>query len=201
MIYNPDPIAETFRSPDDEVPKEGTYSNLYLLRKHLQELYGPEDNTTFMEWKSTLLATLGIMAGFNLLSKLWCGKLMRDDKTSFKKFMQEAMGINHNDAEVLYKLRCALVHSYGLMDKRGGQIYDFVLDNELFNLELIKPIPTENHEGLQAKRYRISLLQLKKYFVMVVNKFRQLLEERTNPRLMSNFLEIYRETGVILLTQ
>ncbi|MBX9685696.1 MAG: hypothetical protein K2X27_03275 [Candidatus Obscuribacterales bacterium] len=100
-----DPASQpTFRVGDN------LFSNLYLLRRDINTCYSGG-----AVWPGVM----GIMAGIDLLAKFFAGTDLSAVSERFRDFTNEYISNNNViDSEVLYQLRNALLHSFGLYSKR-----------------------------------------------------------------------------------
>lgn len=190
-------IEECFVPPTRKLSGHGARSTLYLLRRELRVLCGPENDDVNANWKAPILATSGIMTGFNLLAKFWTGTIMEEDKRSFMRFFSECLALQPSEAEALYKFRCALQHGFCLLDKGRYSHHEFVLDPDIFNLALIRLDGSIKKRGTAFCRYRIARLQLKKNFIMAIKKVERLLQEGNRDRL-SCFIKTYPVIGTVM---
>jgi len=115
------------------------YSVLYLLRRDIRTCLGIHPNTgAEIECKALWPGTMAIMAGIDLLAKFLAGvdgsKRVKGKAQSvvgerFNRFVREYFKpISLDDAETIYQLRNALMHSFGLRSEtRSGRVYKFML--------------------------------------------------------------------------
>ena len=124
-----------FFKPPNIVPKAaGMFSVLYLLRRDIFICFSvhPDDNRSLShgaQWPGTM----AVLAGIDLLGKFYAGL---DDISGpsgsgprFKLFIKDNFeGVSEDDDEIIYQLRNALLHSFGLYSKnRANNIYKFAL--------------------------------------------------------------------------
>jgi len=110
------------------------YSVLYLLRRDIKTCLGINPDTgEKIAYQALLTGTMGILAGIDLLGKFLVG----DDKhvgDRFRKFVDSYFAIDApDDAETIYQLRNALLHSFGLYSEKKNRhgetvkVYRFTL--------------------------------------------------------------------------
>lgn len=109
-----------FRNPEEEPVDLGTLGVLYLLRRDILRCLQNDGAILFP-------ALMLICAGIDLLAKFYAGN---DDGNVGQRYKDYTIkyfsGISTRDAEVLYQLRNALLHSFGLYSRdRQGNEYNF----------------------------------------------------------------------------
>ena len=108
--------------PSRHPRNDGTISLLYLLRREAQETFfghiRPESTLHQQTGRHRGFATLLVlMAGIDLMGKFASGQDdLRSANSRFQQFAACYMGMTANQAEALYKVRCCLMHSFGLYD-------------------------------------------------------------------------------------
>ena len=132
MIFSNDvrtEISRVFTLPSQSLPDKGT-PLLYLIRKDLEEQYGSEANSGGT-CRSPLLTCLGIMIGFDLLSKMWSGNHQAEMKELIE-FLEKIAGQSPDQADALAQFRHALVHGYRLSvrKKKGQEIFTFQISDQ-----------------------------------------------------------------------
>ena len=149
-----------FRSPRI-VPQVGqSFSQLYLLRRDIDTCFGTDPNTgnPTPHCKAIWPGTMTVLTGVDLLGQFLAGN---DDRATvgarFKSFLQQYMPMSESDAEVIYQLRNALLHTFGLYaEKRHGNVtatYHFTLGGNIPNL--VASIPPDCYQvDVQALRVR-----------------------------------------------
>lgn len=127
MIFTGE-IELCFWDPKRDLPPGKDRGVLYLLRRDLTELYGREDDAPSQTHKAPMLASIGMMTGLDLMSKLATNDLS-GGRNIFKRFVENYGRLSPADAEVIYKLRCAQTHAYCLidLDEKAKTEYCFVL--------------------------------------------------------------------------
>jgi hypothetical protein len=129
-----DDISLFFTDPSVEPEPLGKFSVLYLLRRDIKQCI----TSGQILWP----ATMAILAGADLLGKFYAGK---DDYRFASHRFREFVGryflpITPEDAETIYQLRNALLHSFGLYSKtRNGTVYYFTLIPDRVERLVIRP--------------------------------------------------------------
>jgi hypothetical protein len=148
----PDIIKNFFLPPENFSQNDSTFSKLHLLRRDILTCYGINPNNGEKINYSVLFpGTITLFAGIDLLAKLY---YVNDFKLSsskrFLNFLENTKLIRKEDANILYQLRNALVHSFGL--ESIDRTYQFILtENDIF-------IKSSNN------KYEISYLKLNSFF-------------------------------------
>lgn len=188
-------IDNCFRSPRAPLPSSRFHTVLYFLRCDLENLYGSEKRRYIKNYKSPMLAVLGMMSGIDLLTKLYSGKAYTTSD-DFKNFVKKYGNLKKDEAETIYHLRCALAHNYGLVStkpKKDGKFqYTFSIDDLPNNEKLI--------EQINENTYKISLWQLKRLFLNCIKEFESSLRNHNHPdfsKLLNNFMNVMKEIGHI----
>ena len=114
-----------FLSPLTGLTTPNDFGVLYLLRRDINLCMGGSCQAL---WP----AAMGMLAGVDLLAKFLEGSdatgKVRD---RFRSFVGRFFGLNPTDQEVLYQLRNALLHSFGLYSKTPqGKVYRFFLTDD-----------------------------------------------------------------------
>jgi hypothetical protein len=176
-----DDIDLFFTNPSVEPKLPGVFSVLYLLRRDIKECI----NAGRILWP----ATMAILAGVDLLGKFYAGEDGHGVGARFRSFVnQYFQPISSEDAETVYQLRNALLHSFGLYSKSSGGEYYFTLI-----LQEAGPLVVEH---VRAKgRYLISIRSLYDKFETAIQGYRSDLD--TNSDLQGNFGEMYNRYGTI----
>ena len=176
----------------DEKFGTGIRPLLFLLRRDLQGQYRREEEDPINDGiKSPLLTCLGIMVGFELLTKLWSGQFEVVRNTS-KKFLREILSLDEAQAEALVRFRNAIAHSYSLTDvTRDGTKFRFKVDaDDQRASDAIRVVPNGNE-----KEVYINAWWLKKLFLESVQKYKFKLENDLD--LQCKFMVCQRELGRI----
>jgi hypothetical protein len=107
-------------------PRGDQFSVLYLLRRELLETQGYDPNVRDAEdtaWKAgaqhRLFASLSLMfTGIDLIAKFEQGDKSGGVAARFQGFLKssEGGGLDDHAAELLYAVRCSLLHAFGVPD-------------------------------------------------------------------------------------
>lgn len=173
---------------------QGERPLLFLLRRDLMKYqYGPEDaQPTDDGMHSPLLTCLGIMVGFELLTKLWAGQ-MEINRELLKQFLRMFSTLSINEkADALVRFRNAIAHSYSLTDvARDGKKYRFRIDADAHNANKDIQITSSGNE----KRILINVWWLKKLFLDSIKSYRKRLSNELE--LQCKFYVARQELGKI----
>ena len=169
-------IELCFWNPKQGLPPGKERGVLYLLRRDLTELYGDEDRIPSQTHKAPMLASIGMMTGLDLMSKLATNELS-GKRTIFKRFVETYGGLSPADAEAIYKLRCAQTHAYCLidLDEKANAEHCFVLIDDHPEHPLIQQLPTQERAGYRRETYQINYWELKRFFLKCVGSFESAL--------------------------
>lgn len=166
-----------FRCPRSAPESGQAFSQLYLLRRDIDTCFGTDPNTG-ISWSpreqttgqriychAIWPGTMAVLAGIDLLGKFLAGT----DKTRgpgsvgvgtrFKQFAQRYLDLSPPDDHVIYQLRNALLHTFGLYAEdvdRDGNVtvtYAFVLGGKVPGL--VQRLPDGRFQvDVQALRER-----------------------------------------------
>ena len=162
-------IARVFLAPCDE-PVDNGRSILYLLRRDLQDQYGKESDPPG-KIISPLLTTLGIMLGFELLTKYWSGHYKTKAK-DIENFLKNVAKLSAIQSVILTQLRHALAHGYCLQTKGyDGNMYAFWLDDNKDGSKVIEK---------KDSKYIINIWELKKLFIKTIWKYQNFLAQSSD---------------------
>jgi len=112
-----------FRDPREAPTELGTLGVLYLLRRDVVRCLQNDNGILFP-------ALMMMFAGIDLLAKFYAGSDKGSVGARFKGFIKKYFsGISADDADVLYQLRNALLHSFALYsrDDRRQKHYSFAI--------------------------------------------------------------------------
>jgi hypothetical protein len=170
MIITHDPaveISRMFLDPNEECADD-RLPLLYLLRRDLQNHYGNEADPP-SNVLSPLLTALGIMVGFEVLTKLWTGD-HQAGTDRIEEFLKKICSLPEGQAIALVQFRHALTHGYRLQSlrRRDLQMYSFSLSDVSDGKECIADLGS----GL----FEVNLWRLKDLFLVAIKKYRCLLE-------------------------
>lgn len=158
-----DDIALFFTDPAVEPSIPGTFSVLYLLRR---------DISLCIRRRRTLwLGAMGTLAGIDLLAKFLAGSdQTRKVGERFKAFIGKYFkSLPPGDAETIYQLRNALLHSFGLYSSSGQKEYRFAVLCEPLNTGLVQSRPA-------ASQYLVNLWVLHSEFEKAIAHYKADLE-------------------------
>jgi len=119
-------ISKFFEDPAVEHLPPYQYSVLYLLRRDIAYCMGDDPSSV----KALFPGVMGILAGIDLLAKFYAGSDTQSVGRRFRRFVRQYFGpLSSREQEILYQLRNALMHSFGLYayDGRRKRSYRFEL--------------------------------------------------------------------------
>jgi uncharacterized protein YeaO (DUF488 family) len=181
-----------FMSPSTEPAASDLHSVLYLLRRDIFTCFGMDPTTQSRIEHSTLWpGAMAILAGIDLLAKFLAGNDARGEVGKrFRDYIQRYLQpLNADDEEVVYQLRNALLHSFGLHSMGCAGPYDFVLLDRTPDLVLRYPkFPNV---------YGIGLRTLHERFEQSIGRYQE--ELRENHELQENFDRIHDQYGEIIV--
>ena len=160
-------IERFFLPPSKKCPDERR-PLLYLSRRDLVKLYGNEDSNLKRNVTSPLLTSLGIMVGFELLTKIWAGE-PRVYNNTIKGFFKSALGLSENEAEALTQFRHAIAHGYGLKAKprKSRYYYYFTLSDSKAENQFLKET--------KLRHFSINVWALKSFFISSIANYKKIL--------------------------
>ena len=192
MIIN-GPIESFFKNPKD-APSSSGDSILYHLRRDLEKLYGPEDEFNSNSSLHAMLAMMGMLAGIDYLSRIYSSH-HNGSRLKFIEVITDICDIVSDDAEAIYQLRCAIVHSVALSNisscsYRKGTNYIFNITDELPQL-----IEQVSDFGSEVK-YRVSFFQMKKAFIKIILQLEKIardVDHRKNSQVINMVGQMHSE--------
>lgn len=104
-------LENFFKSPDKEPDPKGD-GLLYHLRVDLERLYGKENEFEGAPSRHAILAMTGILIGIDYIAQCYVSKKLSG--TAFVESLIDLGGIDWDNAEAVYQLRCAILHSFSL---------------------------------------------------------------------------------------
>lgn len=162
-----------------------TYSILFLLRRDLRDLTGPEDEPAQRaRLRSPILASFGIMTGLELLARVWLG-LNDPGQARVKKAFKEILGIDDQTAAYMIHFRNAIGHGYQLsIIARTGErhAYHFALDDNIHIKSSLIDTKSESNET-----YVIRFWELRSKFFSAIQKVHTAVKNPENTQLRMNF--------------
>ena len=171
-----------FKDPAIEPSRSGRFGVLYLLRRDIRECV--------LKGKILWPATMAILAGIDLLGKFYAGgHTIRKVRARFTSFVDKYFApISDDDAETIYQLRNALLHSFGLYSRSRTNHY-------FFSLTLPRVDPWIQRDPPNSDKYLISIAALYDKFETAVERYRTELE--TNSELQNNFHNMFQNYGAV----
>lgn len=172
------PIESFFKLPT-EAPSDQGDGVLYHLRRDLEKLYGKENDYTVDASEHAMLAMMGILAGIDYLSKVYSSK--KHSREKFTDTLQNLCGF-HVDAEAIYQLRCALVHSVSLStvsvcSYRRGIKFIFEITDKAG-----APLLAKLSDDGKEVAYKINFLELKGSLIKVIDTLRTICGDNSHPK-------------------
>ncbi len=174
-----------FEDPNEYHNPPRQFSVLYLLLRDISYCIGENQN----EGKAIFPAIMGILAGIDLLAKFFVGNDGRGVGPRFKSYVNKYFELdNENDATIIYQLRNALLHSFGLYSEDSNNVYHFRL--------------SKNHNVLIEEQpdnyYQIDVQILYKKFKQSINEYyKDLCDDKDNLR--QNFTNMFHKYGKIYI--
>jgi len=158
-VSTADDIALFFTDPAVEPSIPGTFSVLYLLRRDI--------SLCIRKRRALWLGAMGTLAGIDLLAKFLAGSdQTRRVGERFRAFIDEYFKpLGSDDAETIYQLRNALLHSFGLYSSSGQKEYRFTVLCEPLNTGLVQSRPT-------ASQYMVNLWLLHAEFEKAIARYK-----------------------------
>jgi len=183
------PVESFFKSPEDAPSPDGDCV-LYHLRVGLEKIYGPEDTQGYIHPTHVLLATIGILAGLDLLAQAYLARPSTGNK--FVRLLTDLGSLSSDCAEAVYQLRCGLMHSVSLSAKsqraRPGVIYSYTLTDKL-NSTFVQ----ETNDAGKEVQYELNVWRLKECFTGVITKLKNICEAGGDPSILNNVCQISQE--------
>lgn len=190
-------IELCFWKPERELPPGGVRGVLYLLRRDLLNQYGAESEIPSPTNHSPMLATIGMMTGLEHMAKLATNDF-RGSRSVLKNFLGDFGGLGEEDREALYRLRCAQVHAYCLVDFDEKAIFRFELDD---NAPKGSPLLSlgdgqKDPAGRTAKNVWVNYWELKRFFLSSLANFERAVRYPQGA-LINNFMNAMAVIGKI----
>lgn len=174
MIFT-GPVESFFKAPVESLEKEGD-GILYNLRSDLAKLYDPEDRFDQDPSEHAMLATIGILIGFDYISKVYSPEEYSGDR--FVETIKDLASATHEQSEALYQFRNALAHSFSLVTTsnrakfRKGDELSFQLTDRS-GAALINKLSDTG----QAATDEVSFWELKRCFLQVIAQLRSICSD------------------------
>jgi hypothetical protein len=163
------------------------YSVLYLLRRDISYCIGSDPSSG----KALFPAAMAILAGIDLMAKFFKGSDRRGEVGQrFRDFVKKYFRpISSTDADTIYQLRNALLHSFGLYSKSGSRVYNFALAQ--VQGSLVQPLGND--------KYLVDVRTLHNGFEIAIAKYQtDLMADET---LQARFREMYPTYGTVYISR
>ncbi|MDA8377328.1 MAG: hypothetical protein M0Z50_09785 [Planctomycetia bacterium] len=189
--YN-DKLNFFFRSPRDAPQSGQSFSQLYLLRRDIDTCFGIDPNTGNHTPHCSAIwpGVMTVLTGVDLLGQFMVGTDKGEVGVRFQSFLQKYMLISESESVIIYQLRNALLHTFGLYAEktnRDGKVtatYRFTLGG---NVPKLLTVISPDH-------YQVDVQRLRERFETSVGKYAQELRDQitTNPSVpKDNFQEMF----------
>jgi len=169
------PLENFFKSPDQAPDPKGD-GILYNLRVDLEKLYGKESEFEEAPSSHVMLAMTGILIGIDYISQCYFSK--KQSGNAFVDSLIDLGGIEWDNAEAIYQLRCALLHSFSLStisDRKGfrrGTRFSFkVIDGPPR-----MPIKMESASESEIN-YKVNVCGLKMCFTKMISELEKICRD------------------------
>jgi hypothetical protein len=162
------PLESFFKSPDQQPDPAGD-GLLYSLRVDLEKLYGKESELAGVPSHHAMLAMAGILIGMDYIAQCYFSKKLSG--TAFVESLIDLGRIDWDNAEAVYQLRCAILHSFSLStvsDRksfRKGTRFSY----KLVDADPDTPIKLESATESEL-HYKVGLLGLKRCFIGMISE-------------------------------
>jgi hypothetical protein len=184
--------------PETGIGLGNVRSGLFMIRRDLRDLSGPEASTprSFVEssavLKTPILGCVGIFAGLEVLATIYKGQYDPGSPGVISSLSD--LGIFKKDEiTTLLTFRNAIVHGYNLDNvpreirrKKVDYWYRFTLDDD----PTIDTAISLKRRDEKMERYTISFWQLRNHFFEAIRKLRTMLLDGNNRGLRSNFFSV-----------
>jgi hypothetical protein len=173
------PLETFFKSPKEDPSTKGD-GILYHLRCDLEKLYGEESDLYFDFSDNAMLLMIGILSGIDYLTKIYSSQPGTRD--GFTELVKDLGELTEDEAQALYQLRCALVHSVSLSVKskcnyKNGHMFIFETTDQYSN-RLINKLYERNNEV----KYRVNLREMKRIFLIMIERLHLICNDINNSR-------------------
>lgn len=180
-----------FEEPHCHREPPATYGILHLLRRDIIQCLGKDPSSgKDLAFPALWPGAMAILAGIDLLAKYHAGS----DEVGgvgrrFRDFIKEYFTLpTQGDDEVIYQLRNALLHSFGLYSRSKTGVYRFEMTLGG------SPVVTRRRDD----RYVIDLFALHREFEDAIARYRKDLEG--NMILKANFDRMFSNYGSVSYT-
>jgi hypothetical protein len=166
-----EPLDDFFKSPDQRPDPKGD-GILYNLRVDLEKLYGKECEFEGNPSSHAMLAMTGAVIGIDYISQCYFSK--KQSGVAFVESLIDLGGIDWDNAEAVYQLRCALLHSFSLTiisdrkNFRKGTRFSFKIMDESPS-SLIKMESATESEII----YKVNVWGLKMCFTKMISELQK----------------------------
>lgn len=177
-----------FADPHDAPVVPGNAGTLHLLRREAVLCLGLDPSTGQPIGHQALWpGAMATLAGVDLLAKFHAGEdEARGVGRRYKEFLDAYFGLADDDeCEVLYQLRCSLLHSFGLYARSRSREYRFAV------IALRKELIRVDGED----RYLVDLFSLYERFEHAIVKYIIALEQDID--LQAKFLRMFDNYGAV----
>ena len=172
-------LESFFKSPDKPPDPKGD-GLLYNLRVDLEKLYGKESEYEGNASRHAFLAMTGIMVGIDHISQCYFSK--KQSGTAFVESLIDLGAVDWDNAEAIYQLRCALLHSFSLSTisdrksfRRGSRFNFKVMDAPPGTLITMESA-TESEIS-----YKVNVGGLKMCFIRMISELQNIFERKCRP--------------------
>ena len=169
------PLENFFKSPEQAPDPKGD-GILYNLRVDLEKLYGKESKFEGIPPSHSMLAMTGILIGIDYISQCYSSK-----KQSGEAFVDSVIslgGIDWDNAEAIYQLRCAILHSFSLSTISDRKYFH---KGTRFHFTIIDDTPSTVIKMESAKEsevnYRVNIRGLKMCFTRMISELEKICRD------------------------
>jgi hypothetical protein len=167
-----------------------THSVLYLLRRDLRDISGPEEEPPDLEkLRAPILASFGVMAAFELLARVWTGiNDFGKEKAGHRLTACYEEFVDVENAALLKQFRNAIGHGYELIiQARDGKVYHFGLRDEISGNEWFKKTVISSETV-----YVINFWELRWRFLKAISRMKSRLKDLREVEPRRNFRQMIR---------
>lgn len=168
------PLENFFKSPAQAPNPEGDCI-LYYLRVDLEKLYGKESEFQGDPSSHAMLAMTGILISIDYISQCYFGK---QSGNAYVESLIELGGVDWDNAEAIYLLRCALLHSFSLSTISGRKSFHKGIQ---FNFKIIDDRPSaviQLEKTTESEAYyKVNIWGLKRCFIMMISELEEICRD------------------------